>query len=66
MVYPVKTSFPGTALPSLNHAAVLGVTVPPENVPSHGERLVALIGREVLAKFVMTYDGPQGRVRLEF
>lgn len=57
--YPASLSFPGTALPSVTffdfaatHLSQLG--------------LIALIGRNVLANFVLVYNGPGGHVTVAY
>jgi hypothetical protein len=46
--------------------APLPVAVPPVNAPPTGVNLIALIGRDLLSTFTMTYHGQIGLVTLSF
>jgi predicted aspartyl protease len=49
-LYPAKLVFPGTPLPPLEFAALVGVSVKDQGY-------LALIGRDILQNMVMVYDG---------
>jgi len=59
--YPVQISFPDFNLPPLNlvgaASVVLSNMIPP---------FVALIGRDLLAHFKLTYNGPRGRIEIAY
>ena len=57
--YPAALSFPGTALPDVSFADVIGA-------PLHGQGIIAIIGRNVLRDFVLIYNGPGGSVSLAY
>ena len=57
--YPVLFAFPGTTLPPMEIAHALGSVLQPQ-------KLLALIGRDVLASFVFAYNGPGGFVTLSY
>ena len=52
----------GTELPPWDTVSALGLSLTAP-LPSQGN-LIAFIGRDMLANFVMTYDGQTGRVTL--
>lgn len=56
-LYAVELRFPGIDLPSVPSTQVAGVTLAELG-------LVALIGRDMLSRFVVTYNGPLGLVTL--
>ncbi len=55
--HPASFGFPGTSLPTINFNFVTGVNLA-------GQNIIALIGRDVLRHFVMTYNGVLGQVIL--
>jgi len=55
--FPAALSFPGTTLPDVSFADVIGA-------PLRGQGIVAIIGRNVLRNFVLIYNGPGGMVSL--
>lgn len=52
-LYPARVAFPGTTLPSIEFSSVVGSTLAAQGI-------VALIGRDVLARFLLVYNGPAG------
>jgi len=56
-IFPAKFSFPGTPLPTIEFTAVLGSSLQPQ-------KIVALIGRDVLSHCVLVYNGPGGHISL--
>ena len=56
-LYPVRITFPDAGLPGadLTHAAGCDLA---------GQGYLALIGRDLLANFVLTYNGPLGQIIL--
>jgi len=58
-VYPCKISFPGTPIPPLDFNSVLGSNL-------KGFDCIALIGRDVLSKFQLVYNGVEGAWTLAF
>lgn len=57
--YPARISFPGTPLPAVEFSSVFGAQL-------REQGLVALIGRDLLSLFVLTYNGPGGFVTLAY
>jgi hypothetical protein len=57
--YPASLSFPGTPIPNITFFDFVGS-------PLASLGILALIGRNVLAQFVMVYNGPGGHVSLSF
>lgn len=57
--YPVRVSFPGTPLPSVDFGSAYGATLKEQGI-------IALIGRDLLAHFVFTYNGPGGFITLAY
>jgi hypothetical protein len=65
-VYSAKFSFPGTNLPPVEFAQLLGVDLTGQTVVMLNQKLVALIGRDILRRFVMIYNGLEGHITLAF
>lgn len=57
--YQVRFSFPGTAFPGFEHPRVLGCNLTGQTVLNQ-QPVIALIGRDVLARFVFVYNGTVG------
>lgn len=57
--YPVRFVFPGTPLPAIETTHAIGSVLQPQGI-------LALIGRDVLAHFVFTYNGPGGFITLAY
>lgn len=57
--YPVRISFPGTPLPSVEFGSAYGASLREQGI-------IALIGRDLLTHFVFTYNGPGGFITLAF
>ena len=61
--YPVRLTFPGTGIPGVNHAKALGCNLAGQLVL--GTRpLIALIGRDILQRFILIYNGSAGMFSL--
>lgn len=58
-LFPAKFSFPGTPLPTIEFTAVLGSSLQPQ-------KIIALIGRDVLSHSVLVFNGPGGHISLSF
>ena len=56
-LYPATFEFPGTSLPPVNFASVTAAQL-------QGLGYIALIGRDILMRFTMFYNGPLGLVTL--
>lgn len=56
-LYPARFSFPGTDLPPITFRRVAGSALQSQGV-------VALLGRDVLANFILIYSGPTGTFSL--
>jgi hypothetical protein len=65
-LYSAKFSFPGTNLPTLEFAQLTGVHLSGHVVPHLNRPLIALIGRDILSRFVMIYHGPTASITLAF
>jgi len=59
LLYPAKLLFPGTPLPPLEFASIVGV-----NVKDQG--YLVLIGRDILRHMLMVYGGTGGYVAFSF
>ncbi len=59
LTYPASLGFPGTTLPNLTFQDFHGL-------PLASLGVVAVIGRNVLAHFVMVYNGPGGHVSFSY
>jgi Aspartyl protease len=62
--FPAKFSFPGTGLPTIESPAALGCNLSGQVVG--GNRVIALIGRDLLANCVLVYNGAVGMFSLSF
>jgi hypothetical protein len=56
-LYPARFAFPGTTLPSIDFGSVAGSVLAAQGI-------VALIGRDVLSKCILVYNGPAGMFSL--
>jgi hypothetical protein len=65
-VYSARFSFPGGPLPPIEFAELTGVNLQGHTVPGLQLPLIALIGRDILSRFVMIYDGQSATVTLAF
>lgn len=66
-VYAAKFSFPGTNLPGIEFGQLLGVDLADQRIQLVGNQpLIAILGREILSKFIMIYHGPRGQYTLAF
>ena len=57
--YPVRLTFPGTGIPGVNHGKALGCNLTGQIVLGK-RRLIALIGRDILQRFILIYNGSAG------
>lgn len=57
--YPVRISFPGTTLPTVEFGSAYGSTLKEQG-------LLALIGRDLLTHFSFIYNGPGGFISLAY
>jgi hypothetical protein len=64
--YPARFTFPGTNLPGLDFSQLLGANLAGQVVVGTGQSLVALLGRDILQRFVLVYNGPAGMFTLAF
>ncbi len=62
-VFPAKLSFPGTSLQGLDFSQVLGCDLSGQ-LSFGAERLIVLIGRDLLQYFILVYNGPGGLISL--
>ena len=65
-VYSARFSFPGGPLSPIEFAQLTGVNLEGHVVPGLGMPLIALIGRDILSRFVMIYDGQTATITLAF
>ena len=65
-VYSARFTFPGGPLPPIEFAQLTGVNLQGHVLPGIGMPLIALIGRDILSRFVMIYDGQTATVTLAF
>lgn len=56
-LHPLRFSFPGTDLPPITFRRVAGSAL-------QSQGIVALLGRDVLANFILVYNGPAGTFSL--
>lgn len=62
-LYPATFRFPAMKL-EIEFSSVVGVDLTGQSVGD--KKLVALIGRDVLARFILIYNGPNGQFSLAF
>lgn len=58
-LFPVSLHLPGTGLPRFDISPAIGCDL-------SGQGILALIGRDVLSRCVLTWNGPMGHVILSF
>lgn len=61
--YPIRVTFPGTRFPGFGHPNALGADLSGQLVLNQ-KPIVALIGRDILQKFVLVYNGTAGMFSL--
>ena len=61
LCYPIQVSFPGSPLPPLYCPRACSV-----NLAEGQQGHIMLIGRDLLRHFRMVYNGPRGRIELDF
>jgi len=59
LVYPARFGFPGTTLPEISYDSILGSVLGTQGI-------VALLGRDVLCRMVVTFNGPAGLVTIAY
>ena len=64
--YPGRFTFPGTGLPSIDFSLLLGANLGGLTVPGMPGQLIALLGREILQRFILIYNGPAAMFSLAF
>lgn len=57
--YPAALSFPGTTLPNLSFNDFVGTDI-------QNQGIIAIIGRNVLRFFILSYNGPGGHITLAY
>jgi len=65
-VYSARFTFPGSKLPTIEFAQLTGVNLRGHVVPHVNVPLIALIGRDLLSRFIMVYNGPHATVTLAY
>jgi hypothetical protein len=63
LTYQARFSFPGTPLPGFEHPRVLGCNLTGQTVLNQ-QPMIALIGRDILARAVLVYNGSAGMFSL--
>lgn len=64
--YPARFTFPGTTLPAIDFSSLLGANLAGQMVAIHQGPLIALLGRDLLQRFVLVYNGPGATFSLSF
>lgn len=64
-LFPARFSFPGTNIPGINFNRLLGANLQSQQVPGQGP-IIALLGRDLMAHFVLIYNGPGGYFSIAF
>lgn len=64
--YPARFLFPGTNLPSMEFTSLIGADLSSFSTPGSPQLLIALIGRDILSRFVLVYNGAQGMFTLAY
>jgi predicted aspartyl protease len=60
-VYTARFEFPGINFPAFDHHRLAGVNLQGATLTvAAGGSLIALTGRDILTRFVMVYNGPDG------
>ena len=66
--YAARITFPGTDLPSINFSELIGCDLSGQvdrgSVQDAQVKLIALLGRDMLTRFVLIYDGRSGSFTL--
>jgi len=66
-VYAATFAFPNTNIPAINFGELLGVDLADQRIQLIGNQpLIAVIGREILANFLLIYNGRMARFTLAF
>lgn len=65
--YPARFVFPGTGLPNMEFNRLVGANLTSLTPPgSAGQQLIALLGRDILTRSVLVYNGLTGTFTLAF
>jgi predicted aspartyl protease len=60
-LYPARLSFPGTGFSAAESKQLLGVDLAGQVLAHLNAPMIALIGRDILARFILIYNGPAGQ-----
>ena len=58
-LYPASFNFPGTPLPEVSFERVVGASL-------KQQRIIVLLGRDILRHFLLVYNGPGATISLSF
>ena len=58
-IYTCQAGFPGRDMPA-QKLRVTGLDL--DGFQESGRQIIALIGRDILSQFVVTYDGPEAKL----
>ncbi len=63
--YPVRLRFPGSRMPDLVDRIVFGADLASQKIPAYpNQRMIVLLGRDILKDFVLIYHGQLGMFTL--
>ncbi len=62
--FPARIAFPGTGFPGFEIPAALGCNLQGQIVAMNQKPIIALIGRDILSRFVFIYNGSAGMFTL--
>jgi len=66
LVYPGRLSFPGTPLGTFEFGRLLGVDLAGQSVPLPQGQIIVLLGRDILQRCILIYNGSVGMFSLSF
>lgn len=64
--FPARLTFPGLNLPPIDFNQLLGSNLAGQMVAGIGQPLIALLGRDLLQRFILVYNGPAAMFTLAF
>lgn len=64
-LFPARFTFPGSNIPGINFNRLLGSNLQNQQIPGHGP-IVALLGRDLMTRFIVIYNGPGGCFSIAF